>query len=401
MRIRNWSAWLAFTLVSSLVVAATKTAKPPAGGVKTPGVLIPVASLKADATFALASPASGAHFTANAVMIADTIAIRRFDGKTNKAFEPSRDVTEVVGACGGMVAAFGHLWTTTCGSTNASLAKVELPAPPPGGGGGVGRNPGGGPPTAPPAKSAAGAPDMPKPEAESAKPVEPPPAAPKPEPGKPVDPPKPPKPPVFTPLETGPSARSALAASGDSLWLLADGKTSLQRIDPQTNLIVAEVRLPRSCESILFAEGALWVACPSEARVLRVDPTTNLVEKRIEVSAEPIAIAVGDSSIWVLSRKEGKIARLDPKTNKVTATIELGVANADGSLAFGDGFLWASSPGFPVMRIAPAIDKVVQQFHGEGGGWIAFGSGSLWVGSAKSNTVARFDPKRVQATLAE
>ena len=115
----------------------------------------------------------------------------------------------------------------------------------------------------------------------------------------------------------------------------------------------------------------------------------------------PVALAAGESSIWVLGRKDGKVSRIDPKTNKVTATMELGIASAEGSLAFGEGSLWASAPGFPVMRIAPATDNVVQQFHGEGGGRVAFGLGSVWVGSDQSSTIVRFDPKRIQATLAE
>lgn len=380
------------------LVCEAKDPKPkvvtPVGGVKTPGVLIPFANLKSEADLTLASPPAGALFN-DGIALAEAGGIRRFDEKTNKAYEPSRDITDVAKPCGGLVSAFSSIWTATCGT--AALAKVEIPAGRGPRGGGMGMGGRGGPP---PAKEApAGAkPDAPKPEA--AKVEAPKPDAPKPFFAKP-------KPAVLTPLEAAPVARVAMAATEDSLWLLADGKTSLQRIDPQTNAIVADVRLPVGCASLLFAEGGLWVACPGETKLLRIDPKTNLVDKRIDVPAEPLALAAGDASIWVLARKEGKVARIDPKTNKVISTIELGIPNADGALAFGDGFLWASVPGFPVMRIVPApadkpgTDKVVQQFHGEGGGWIAFGAGSVWVGSAKSGTVRRFDPKRIQATLAE
>lgn len=362
-------------LVAALTSAAgAKDPKPakavvPAAGVKTPGVLIPLANLKSEAEFTLASPPAGFHFD-DVVAITDTSGIRRFDNKTNKAFEPSRDVKEITKPCGGLTSAFSYLWTATCGTP--ALAKVELPPP------SRRRNP----------PAAEAKPDAAKPE------------APKAELPKPA-PPTPPAKPVFLNLETAPLARTAIAASDDSIWLLADGKTSLQRIDPKENAIVAEIRLPGPCQSILFAEASLWVACPGETKVLRVDPRTNLVDKRIEAPAQPVAIAAGENSIWVLGRKDGKVARIDPKTNKVTATIELGIPTADGTLAFGEGALWASAPGFPVMRIAPATDKVVQQFHGEGGGLIAFGLGSVWVGSEKSSVVRRFDPKRIQATLAE
>jgi hypothetical protein len=45
-------------------------------------------------------------------------------------------------------------------------------------------------------------------------------------------------------------------------------------------------------------------------------------------------------------------------------------------------------------------DEVVQQFRGEGAGVVHFGVNSLWVASATANTVTRYDPKRIAATLA-
>ena len=107
---------------------------------------------------------------------------------------------------------------------------------------------------------------------------------------------------------------------------------------------------------------------------------------RIEVTPEPVSIAFGgatpaESSIWVLSRAQGKVARIDPKTNKVIATIDLGFTNADGNLAFGDGFVWVSAPGFPITKISPQLEKekVVQQFAGDGGGQIYYGLNSIWL----------------------
>jgi streptogramin lyase len=194
---------------------------------------------------------------------------------------------------------------------------------------------------------------------------------------------------------------SALAASGDSVWVLADATTTLLRIDPKENVVVAEVRLPAGCGEILFAEGSLWVTCPAADRVLRIDPATNLVDKRVEVTGQPVSVTAGEGSIWVLTAKEGKVAQIDPKTNKVTTTIDLGIPNANGSMAFGDGSVWVSVPGFPVTRILASTAKVVQQFVGDGAGQIYFGLNSVWLADRQAKSVRRFDPKRVVATLAE
>ena len=197
------------------------------------------------------------------------------------------------------------------------------------------------------------------------------------------------------------TAPAALAASTDSIWLLADNKTTLLRVDPKEHKPVAEVRLPAACSGILFAETSIWVTCPSVDKVLRIDPQTNLVTKRIDVPGQPWAVAFGEAHVWVLTQKEGKVAQIDPKTDKLAATMELNIPNAAGSIAFGDGSVWVSAPGFPVMRINPATAKVVQQFAGEGAGLIASGLGSVWLINPAGKTVTRFDPKRIVATLAE
>jgi streptogramin lyase len=195
----------------------------------------------------------------------------------------------------------------------------------------------------------------------------------------------------------------ALASSSDSVWMLVDSKTTLARIDPEQNKVVAELRLPAACNSIAFGENSLWVTCPSETRLLRINPATNLVEKRIDVSAGARSVAFGASSVWVLSEKEGKVDRIDPKTNKVVKTIDLAVPNAGGNLAFGAGFLWVTQTGFPLTRIDPESDKerVAQQFWGDGGGLVSVTANAIWISNVNKGTVTRFDPKRVIATLAE
>lgn len=207
---------------------------------------------------------------------------------------------------------------------------------------------------------------------------------------------------VSATIQTGlANERVMVAANEDSVWVLADGLTNLLRIDPEENRVVSEVRLPAGCSALLAAESAVWIACPQQGKVLRLDPKTNVVVNRIETAAGPVALTSGAGSVWALCKNEGKVSRIDPKTNKVTATVEMNVPNADGSLEFGEGGVWVSVPGFPVARISPETDKVVQQFVGEGGGLIRFGLGSLWVADVKGGQLLRFDPKRIVATLGE
>jgi virginiamycin B lyase len=198
------------------------------------------------------------------------------------------------------------------------------------------------------------------------------------------------------------SVPGAVAATADSVWLLTDDKTTVSRIDPDQNVVVGEVRVPAGCRSLTFGETALWVACPNENKILRINPETNLVDKAIEVAAQPQALAVGAGSVWALCRKDGKIARIDPKTNKVAKTIDLDVPNSDGTLTFGEGFLWVTQTGFPLARIDGGAEIVLQQFYGEGGGAaITVSPGAIWLANPNNGKISRIDPKRVIATLPE
>lgn len=312
-----------------------RTASSFALGIKTPGVRISFAQLKAEAEI----PAPGKPgwlFFSESLFFPAVNGLDRIDQKTNKPVPGA--TAELNKPCGGMASGFGSLWVPVCGE--GALARLD---------------------------------------AKTYK--------------------------VTTKVATGiPTAKGVLAANSDSIWMLVDNKTTLARIDPDTNAIIGELRLPAGCHSLISGESALWVACASENKVLRINPATNLVEKRIEVSAQPEALASGAGSVWVLCRKEGRIDRIDPKTNKVSKSIDLGVPQADGALAFGEGSLWVTQTGFPLTRINPETEAVAQQFYGEGGGVaIQTSKGAIWLAhpTGSDGLVWRIDPKLVLATLAE
>jgi streptogramin lyase len=340
--------WLAAALASGQSGKAKKDAVP-RQGIKTPGVQIPIASLKAEAELPLAP---------RFIVFADSVlmpnkqgGLVRLDAKTNKLADP---VGGAQNLCGGWATGFTSLWIADCAAHG--LARLDEKV------------------AADPKKIPEKAGDKEKPKL--AEPVS---------------------------IATGVgSAIPAIAPTADSIWILSDDKTTLSRVDPDQNKVVSELRLPAGCNSLTSGEAALWVTCPAENRVLRVNPATTLIEKRIEVSTQPAALALGEASIWVLCLKDGKIERIDPKTNKVTKTIETGVTGAaTGGLAFGAGSLWVTLPGFPLTRIDPKDERVAQQFWGAGGGAIFFGQGSLWLTNVQEGTLWRVDPRRAMATLAE
>lgn len=307
-------------------------AKPPTAGVKTPGIQIPMASLKAEAEIVADAPVSGVFVNGDTAFITTASQVLPLDLKTNKT---SAAIAASKSPCSNLTNAFRSTWIPNCAEGKIErwnirdskvTASVSLPVA---------------------------------------------------------------------------AYRNSVASSADSLWVLSDAKTTLTRIDPEENKIVAEIRLPVGCDSILVADNSLWLPCAKDNKVYRIDPITNVVTHRIEVPAQPVSLAFGEGSVWVLCKTDGKVVRIDPKTNKTGATVELKTPGLGGELAFGEGFVWASQPGFPLTRIDPASDKVAQQFYGEGGGQVYFGGGSIWAFNLKEKTLSRIDPKRVKATLAD
>jgi virginiamycin B lyase len=325
-------------LVAALLVGKEKEkplknpAWPPKAGIKTPGIQVPFANLKAEVELTLEGTPSAILTEGMNVLIPirDKGVIARIANRDNKAQESWKGLEE---PCGGIVSAFGTLWAPDCKKQSITRLEARSGKVSASVGAGVGK------------------------------------------------------------------AKLAIAASGDSVWVLSDEKGTLTRIDPANNSILSELRLSPSCNALYYEQDSLWATCPAENKLLRIQPKTNLVDQRIETALEPVAMAFGEAHIWVLGNKDGKVSKIDPKTNKEVATVETGVPNGNGSIAFGDGFVWVSSTGYPLTKIDPKTDKVMQQFAGDGGSMVRFGMGSIWLVNPAKMTVSRFDPKRIALTL--
>jgi virginiamycin B lyase len=189
----------------------------------------------------------------------------------------------------------------------------------------------------------------------------------------------------------------SMAIGVGSLWLLTDAKGTLARFDPATNAAVAEAYLAAGSNALVFGQGALWATSAAGNLLTRLNPNTNVIVETITVGKAPRAVAVGEGAVWTLNQGDGTVSRVDPKTNKTTDVITLGPMGAEGEIIAGEGSVWVSAAGTPLIRIDPRTKLVVQQFTGPGGGAVVVGQGSLWI-AASATAVWRIDPKRVEAT---
>jgi DNA-binding beta-propeller fold protein YncE len=308
-----------------------------AGGVKTPGVLIPFSLLKAYAELPVAPSWT---FAADSLLVPNPAAgtLVRLDSKTNKLGdailgEASPDLSK---PCGGAANGFGSLWIPSCGTQSLTridpktwklTAKVSA---------GVG--------SATPAVAATADsiwlltddkttlsridPDQNR---------------------------------VVSELRLA-AGCNTLTFGETALWLTCPSENRIVRVNPETNLVEKRIEVSAGPHALAIGENSIWVLCLKDGKVEQIDPKTNKVSKTIELEV---------------------------------------AGSGEGGIAVSPGTIWVTLPGFPLTRIDSATGKVMQQFWGAGGGAIQYAFNSLWLSNLHLGTLWRIDPRRVIATLAE
>jgi virginiamycin B lyase len=181
-------------------------------------------------------------------------------------------------------------------------------------------------------------------------------------------------------VAAGPAdSEGGIAVGAGSVWIVTSKASDLTRIDPKTDKVVAQIRIPAGSFNPAYANGSIWVSSTAGGTLVRVNPTTNQVVGQTPVGPMPRFLTVGDGSIWVLNQGDGTIARVDAITGKRMALIAAGIPGFGGEITFGGGAVWATVFKFPITRIDARTNIVTSQWHGQGGDSIRYGHGSIWL----------------------
>jgi virginiamycin B lyase len=203
----------------------------------------------------------------------------------------------------------------------------------------------------------------------------------------------------------------AFAVGEGAVWAMSDATSTLMRIDPVRNAVVARIRVARG-EAAAAGEGAVWLSHPDENTVTRIDPKTNRVSATIHSKEQPSGVAVSPGAVWIADAGGPSVTRIDPATNKVVATIRIGpnreCCAERMNLTAGSDAVWvANHASSRLVHIDPQTNKVVDSFklgHFTPCGFVVADRGAVWsAGASCTDAVARIDPlaKRVTAELAE
>lgn len=207
-----------------------------------------------------------------------------------------------------------------------------------------------------------------------------------------------------------PFGGGALTVGEGAVWAVSAAESTLIRIDPVRNAVVARIKVPPP-DTVAAGDGAVWLSYPTNDTVSRVDPATNKVTATIHVGPQPAGIAISPGAVWVADAGGPSVSRIDPATNRVVKTIRVGPKRTccaeHMSLTVTGGKLWVAVPnGNEIVGIDPATNDVVAtiKLPYSACGYLAADRSSVWsAGGGCADKVGRIDvrTKKLTATVDE
>jgi YVTN family beta-propeller protein len=207
-----------------------------------------------------------------------------------------------------------------------------------------------------------------------------------------------------------PLGGGALTVGEGAVWAMSNAESTLMRIDPARNAVVARIKV-NPPDTAAAGNGAVWLTYPSDDTVSRVDPATNRVTARIHVGPRPTGVAVSPGAVWIADAYGPSVSRIDPATNRVVATIRVGPKRAccaeHMSLTASGGALWVAVPnGNEIVRIDPTTNDVVEtlKLPYSPCAFLVADQSAVWsAGGACADHVGRIDirTKTLTASVAE
>ena len=166
-------------------------------------------------------------------------------------------------------------------------------------------------------------------------------------------------------------------------------------IDPQSNSVVDTVQVGARPRGVAVGEGSVWVANQDDKTLSRIDAATHDLVRTITLDATPTGVAVGLGSVWVANGLVGTVVRVDTTTNEPVEPIEVTFRSNAGTVAVGEGAVWAAFGTGEVGRITPSSSEVSLGVAGSSPSAVTVGEGSVWVANAFDHSVSQMNPRTV------
>jgi YVTN family beta-propeller protein len=170
-------------------------------------------------------------------------------------------------------------------------------------------------------------------------------------------------------------------------------------IDPASNKVVSQVPVGAQPDAVAVGRRFAWVANTEDETLSRID-TKSLDARTVSRGLEgrPTDVAAGKQGVWISYGGLGSVARLEPQFLGVSRAIPVSPRSNTGSIAVGEGSVWAVFVFSTVSRIDPKTSRVIATTPvGGTPSAIAVGAGSVWVANRDNSTVTRINPRTNEA----
>jgi YVTN family beta-propeller protein len=180
---------------------------------------------------------------------------------------------------------------------------------------------------------------------------------------------------------------------------------SVAVVDPDSGRVVDDIPVGTRPGPITFGAGSVWVGNLDDRAVTRIDARQRAV-LRSSITLDdrtPTGLAFGFRAVWVAYGRRGEVSRIDPQFNDVSPPINI-VGSAlyvgpNGSVATGEGSVWAVFGDSTLARIEPDTGRVEKTRAGALPAGIVVSSGSVWVSNSGEAKVWRYNPAAFQEPI--
>ena len=178
-------------------------------------------------------------------------------------------------------------------------------------------------------------------------------------------------------IDTGGTQVLGLAVRDGAVWAVSYDTSTLAKIDPLTNTVVATVDVPGGA-SVASLPSGLWVAAYGDpGHLYRIDPETATIALTVDTGDLCCDLTEGGGLVWALDRA-GEVFGVDPTSGAISVRfpVELDL-NAHNNVVFAGGYVWVSSDTTKLFRFDPASGKRAEYDVGGGVPFLA-SDGLLW-----------------------
>ena len=188
---------------------------------------------------------------------------------------------------------------------------------------------------------------------------------------------------------------TGLAVDGDTIWAIAARDRRLVHLDARTGRALGSpVALPSAGSAVAAGDDAVYVALSQAGvapgdQILELDKRTGETRRTIDVRDGVRRLELAGGRLWMLSSDPAALVGIDLDSGN-RRRVELDATTAV-DLAVGAGYLWATTSGDQLARIAVRGGKPATFPTGRGPAGVAVRKGTVWVANRTASTLTRID----------